>query len=121
MQGDPGLRPVLLLPQPVPVLDGRARPGRQLPVQFLGWEGVGFCSYGLVGFWFQRQTAAVAAKKAFVTNRVGDFGFLMAMFLMFAHFSSFNYSTVLGTLSHGHATGLLAAAPGAIRVARPPP
>ena len=81
---------------------------------FLGWEGVGFCSYGLVGFWFERQTAAVAAKKAFVTNRVGDFGFLLAMFLMFAHFSSLNYSSVLGTLSHGHATGLLAAAPGAI-------
>jgi NADH-quinone oxidoreductase subunit L len=82
---------------------------------FLGWEGVGFCSYGLVGFWFQRQTAAVAAKKAFVTNRVGDVGFLLAMFLMFAHFGSLNYSSVLGTLSHGHATGLLAAAPGAIR------
>jgi NADH-quinone oxidoreductase subunit L len=81
---------------------------------FLGWEGVGFCSYGLVGFWFQRQTAAVAAKKAFVTNRVGDVGFLIAMFLMFAHFSSLNYSSVLGTLSHGRATGLLAAAPGAI-------
>ena len=82
---------------------------------FLGWEGVGFCSYGLVGFWFQRQTAAVAAKKAFVTNRVGDVGFLLAMFLMFAHFSSLNYSSVLGTLVHGHATGLLAAAPGAIK------
>ena len=41
---------------------------------FLGWEGVGFCSYGLVGFWFQREVAAVAAKKAFVTNRVGDVG-----------------------------------------------
>ncbi len=82
---------------------------------FLGWEGVGFCSYGLVGFWFQRQTAAVAAKKAFVTNRVGDVGFLLAMFLMFAHFSSLNYSSVLGTLSHGHAIGLLAGAPGTIK------
>ncbi|MGP8208033.1 MAG: NADH-quinone oxidoreductase subunit L [Acidimicrobiales bacterium] len=82
---------------------------------FLGWEGVGFCSYGLVGFWFQRQTAAVAAKKAFVTNRVGDVGFLLAMFLMFAHFSSLNYSSVLGTLSHGHAIGLMAGAPGAIK------
>jgi NADH-quinone oxidoreductase subunit L len=57
----------------------------------------------------------VAAKKAFVTNRVGDVGFLLAMFLMFAHFGSLNYSSVLGTLSHGHATGLLAAAPGAIK------
>jgi NADH-quinone oxidoreductase subunit L len=81
---------------------------------FLGWEGVGFCSYGLVGFWFQREVAAVAAKKAFVTNRVGDMGFLLAMFLMFAHFGSLNYSQVLGTLVHGHATGLLGGAPGAI-------
>jgi NADH-quinone oxidoreductase subunit L len=81
---------------------------------FLGWEGVGFCSYGLVGFWFQREVAAVAAKKAFVTNRVGDFGFLLAMFLMFAHFGSVNYSAVLGTLVHGHATGLLTGAPGRI-------
>ncbi|HTV11550.1 MAG TPA: NADH-quinone oxidoreductase subunit L [Acidimicrobiales bacterium] len=81
---------------------------------FLGWEGVGFCSYGLVGFWFQRDVAAVAAKKAFVTNRVGDVGFLLAIFLMFAHFGSVNYSTVLGTLAQGHATGLMAGAPGAI-------
>ena len=63
---------------------------------FLGWEGVGFCSYGLVGFWFQREVAAVAAKKAFITNRVGDVGFLLAMFLMFAHFGSVNYTAVLG-------------------------
>jgi NADH-quinone oxidoreductase subunit L len=81
---------------------------------FLGWEGVGFCSYGLVGFWFQREIAAVAAKKAFVTNRVGDVGFLLAMLFIFFHFSSLNYSTVLGTLVNGHATGLLAARPGAI-------
>jgi NADH-quinone oxidoreductase subunit L len=71
---------------------------------FLGWEGVGFCSYGLVGFWFERNSAAVAAKKAFVTNRIGDFGFMIALFLMFGHFHSFNYSTVLGPLSSGHAT-----------------
>jgi NADH-quinone oxidoreductase subunit L len=71
---------------------------------FVGWEGVGFCSYGLVGFWFERDSAAVAAKKAFVTNRVGDFGFMIAMFLMFGHFHSFNYSAVLAPLSAGHAT-----------------
>jgi NADH-quinone oxidoreductase subunit L len=71
---------------------------------FLGWEGVGFCSYGLVGFWFERETAAVAAKKAFVTNRVGDFGFMIALFLMYEHFGSFNYSVVLAPLIAGHAT-----------------
>jgi NADH-quinone oxidoreductase subunit L len=71
---------------------------------FLGWEGVGFCSYGLVGFWFERDSAAVAAKKAFVTNRVGDFGFMIALFLMFGHFHSFNFSTVLAPLSSGAQT-----------------
>lgn len=71
---------------------------------FLGWEGVGFCSYGLVGFWFNRESAAVAAKKAFITNRVGDFGFMIALFLMFKHFGSFNYSKVLAPLAGGHAT-----------------
>jgi len=81
---------------------------------FVGWEGVGFCSYGLIGFWFQREIAAVAAKKAFITNRVGDVGFLVAIFFIFFHFGSLNYSRVLGTLVHGHATGLMAGAPGAI-------
>ena len=71
---------------------------------FLGWEGVGFCSYGLVGFWYDRETAAVAAKKAFVTNRVGDIGFMIALYLMFEHFHSFNYSVVLAPLIAGHAT-----------------
>jgi NADH-quinone oxidoreductase subunit L len=79
---------------------------------FVGWEGVGFCSYGLVGFWFERNSAAVAAKKAFVTNRVGDFGFMIALFLMFKQFGSFNYSTVLAPLSSGHATLATATATG---------
>jgi NADH-quinone oxidoreductase subunit L len=52
---------------------------------FLGWEGVGLCSYLLISFWFERPSAAVAGKKAFVTNRVGDFGFMLAMFLIFTH------------------------------------
>jgi NADH-quinone oxidoreductase subunit L len=75
---------------------------------FLGWEGVGFCSYGLVGFWFERPKAAVAAKKAFVTNRVGDFGFMIALFLMYEHFGTFDFSTVLhgGHLSGAFATGI---------------
>jgi NADH-quinone oxidoreductase subunit L len=72
---------------------------------FLGWEGVGFCSYGLIGFWFERNRAAVAAKKAFVTNRVGDFGFMIALYLMYEHFGSFNFSRVLGPLMHGATLG----------------
>ena len=71
---------------------------------FVGWEGVGFCSYGLVGFWFERDSAAVAAKKAFVTNRIGDFGFMIALFMMFGRFHSFSYSAVLAPLTSGSAT-----------------
>ena len=70
---------------------------------FLGWEGVGYCSYGLIGFWFDRDSAAVAAKKAFVTNRIGDFGFMIALFFMFEHFRSFNFSAVLFPLTAHHA------------------
>ena len=62
---------------------------------FLGWEGVGVCSYFLVSFWFERSTAAVAGKKAFVTNRIGDFGFMIAMFLIFSAFGSLDYLDVL--------------------------
>ena len=57
--------------------------GSSFLVTFLGWEGVGLCSYLLISFWFERHAAAVAGKKAFVTNRVGDVGFLLAMFLIF--------------------------------------
>jgi NADH-quinone oxidoreductase subunit L len=81
---------------------------------FLGWEGVGFCSYGLVGFWFDRESAAVAAKKAFVTNRIGDVGFVLAIFVIFNHFSSLNFTQVLGGYQNGHPVGLLAGHPGAI-------
>ena len=76
---------------------------------FLGWEGVGACSYFLVAFWFERNTAAAAGKKAFVTNRVGDFGFLLGMFLIFAHLGSLDYGTVFAhasALSTGTATAI---------------
>ncbi|HUQ62990.1 MAG TPA: NADH-quinone oxidoreductase subunit L [Acidimicrobiales bacterium] len=63
---------------------------------FLGWEGVGACSYFLVSFWFERPAAATAGKKAFIVNRVGDFGFMVAMFLIFATFGSLQYADVLG-------------------------
>jgi NADH-quinone oxidoreductase subunit L len=63
---------------------------------FLGWEGVGVCSYLLISFWFERETAAAAGKKAFVTNRIGDLGFMVAMFLLFGAMGSLQYATVLG-------------------------
>jgi NADH-quinone oxidoreductase subunit L len=61
---------------------------------FLGWEGVGACSYWLVAFWFDRDSAATAGKKAFVVNRIGDFGFLTAMFLIFSTVGTLNYKGV---------------------------
>src|SRR3954451_8862086 len=61
---------------------------------FLGWDGVALCSYLLVSFWFERNRAAVAGKKAFVTNRVADFGLMVAMFLLFSHTGSLTYATV---------------------------
>lgn len=74
---------------------------------FLGWEGVGACSYFLIAFWFERESAASAGKKAFVTNRIGDFGFLLAMFLLFSTLGSLQYTEVLShhaVESIGHTT-----------------
>ena len=59
--------------------------GANYPVLFVGWEGVGLCSYLLIGFWFNDKVNADAGKKAFILNRIGDFGFLVAMFMLFAN------------------------------------
>jgi len=61
---------------------------------FFGWEGVGLCSYFLIGFWFKKESANAAAIKAFVVNRVGDFGFALGIFLIFYLFGTVNYSEV---------------------------
>jgi NADH-quinone oxidoreductase subunit L len=63
-------------------------------VMFIGWEGVGLASYLLIGFWFTKDSAAAAGKKAFIVNRIGDFGFLIALFLLIEHFSSLNFDQV---------------------------
>ena len=63
-----------------------------LPLAFLGWEGVGACSYWLISFWFERPTAASAGKKAFIVNRIGDTGFLLGTFLVFEHLGSVSFS-----------------------------
>jgi NADH-quinone oxidoreductase subunit L len=65
-------------------------------LMFVGWEGVGLASYLLIGFYFKRDSAANAGKKAFIVNRIGDFGFLLAMFLLIAHFGSLDFATVFG-------------------------
>jgi NADH-quinone oxidoreductase subunit L len=63
-------------------------------LMFIGWEGVGLASYLLIGFWFTKDSAASAGKKAFIVNRIGDFGFLIALFLLIKHFGSLNFSEV---------------------------
>src|SRR5436305_8344748 len=83
--------------------------GSSFLVTFMGWEGVGLCSYLLVSFWFERNAAAVAGKKAFVTNRVGDVGFLLAMFLIFASYRTLDYAALAPgarVVSSGTATAI---------------
>ena len=71
--------------------------GDNLLLTFLGWEGVGACSYFLISFWFTDKANATAGKKAFVTNRVGDWGFMVATFLAFATVGSIDYLTLNAT------------------------
>src|SRR6202035_413593 len=68
-------------------------------VMFIGWEGVGLASYLLIGFWFTKDSAASAGKKAFIVNRVGDFGFLIALFLLIKHFGSLNFTQVFSKVA----------------------
>jgi NADH-quinone oxidoreductase subunit L len=79
--------------------------GENLLVTFLGWEGVGACSYFLISFWHTRDSAATAGKKAFVTNRVGDWGMLVAMFMAFAAVGTLSYEGI----NHAAENGSLAA------------
>src|SRR6202451_87403 len=67
-------------------------------VMFIGWEGVGLASYLLIGFWFTKDSAATAGKKAFIVNRIGDFGFLIALFLMIKHFGSLNFPALFAAV-----------------------
>jgi NADH-quinone oxidoreductase subunit L len=68
-------------------------------LMFIGWEGVGLASYLLIGFWFTKDSAASAGKKAFIVNRIGDFGFLIALFLLIKHFGSLNFTQVFSSVS----------------------
>jgi NADH-quinone oxidoreductase subunit L len=87
--------------------------GENMLVTFLGWEGVGTCSYLLISFWHTRESAATAGKKAFVTNRVGDWGFMLAMFLAFSSvgtlsFDGLNHAAEEGALAASTATAIAA-------------
>ena len=68
--------------------------GANFPVMFVGWEGVGLCSYLLIGFWFKKKSAADAGKKAFIVNRIGDFGFILGMLLIFTTFGTLDFQEV---------------------------
>jgi NADH-quinone oxidoreductase subunit L len=68
--------------------------GSSFPVMFIGWEGVGLCSYLLIGFWFTKKSASDAGKKAFIVNRVGDFGFILGMLAIFATFGTLDFQAV---------------------------
>jgi len=85
--------------------------GANFPVMFVGWEGVGLCSYLLIGFWFNEKVNADAGKKAFIVNRIGDFGFLVAMFIIFWATGSLDFGDVFA-----RAPTLLGAGGGAVTV-----
>jgi NADH-quinone oxidoreductase subunit L len=68
--------------------------GANFPVMFIGWEGVGLCSYLLIGFWFKKRSASDAGKKAFIVNRIGDFGFILGMLLIFVTFGTLDFQGV---------------------------
>ena len=79
-------------------------------LMFIGWEGVGLASYLLIGFWFTKDSAASAGKKAFIVNRIGDFGFLIGLFLLIQHFGTLNFTQVfdgVANLPSGAATETL--------------
>lgn len=69
-------------------------------LMFVGWEGVGLCSYLLIGFWYEKKSASDAGKKAFVVNRVGDFGFILAILLIFVTFGTVNFTEVTHAAPH---------------------
>jgi len=94
MEGDPGYHRffaylnLFILAMMVLIL------GDSLPILFVGWEGVGLCSYLLIGFWFEENKNAAAGKKAFITNRIGDFGLLVAMAMLLNYTGSLSFSGI---------------------------
>ena len=79
--------------------------GNNLVVTFLGWEGVGACSYFLISFWHRRESAATAGKKAFVTNRVGDWGFMVATFAIWSALGTVTYTEIASSPAMSAAAG----------------
>jgi NADH-quinone oxidoreductase subunit L len=87
--------------------------GANFLIMFVGWEGVGLCSYLLIGFWYQRSAANDAGKKAFIVNRVGDFGFILGILLLFVRFGTIDFEEIAlaaGTIAPEAAFGTLSLA-----------
>jgi NADH-quinone oxidoreductase subunit L len=74
-------------------------------LMFVGWEGVGLCSYFLIGFWYEKKSASDAGKKAFIVNRIGDYGFLLAIFLIFVTFGTIDFAKVFAAAPGKFAVG----------------
>jgi len=79
--------------------------GNSYLLLFIGWEGVGLCSYLLIGFWYKKESASAAGKKAFIVNRVGDFGFMLGMLFIATQFGSLNFTKVFADAPHIFHTG----------------
>ncbi|HSL19382.1 MAG TPA: NADH-quinone oxidoreductase subunit L [Methylomirabilota bacterium] len=84
--------------------------GSNLPVLFVGWEGVGLCSYLLIGFYYEKNWCAAAGMKAFIVNRIGDFGFLLAIFFAFYYFGTLEFGELFTAVGHGQGAHLTTAA-----------
>src|SRR5262245_27485900 len=73
--------------------------GSSLPVMFIGWEGVGLCSYLLIGFWYKKKSASDAANKAFIVNRIGDFAFILGTLLLFTQFHTLEFQGIASAIA----------------------
>jgi len=73
--------------------------GSNFPVMFVGWEGVGLCSYLLIGFWFKKKSAADAGKKAFIVNRIGDYAFILGMLALFLRFGTLDFQAIAAAVA----------------------
>ena len=84
--------------------------GSSMPILFMGWEGVGLCSYLLIGYWYTDMEKASAGKKAFIVNRIGDLGFLLGMFMIYWNFHTLDFQTLHTAITQGHVVGVASAA-----------
>lgn len=92
MHGDPGFRKFFIYLNLFIFFMLWLVMGNSYPILFIGWEGVGLCSYLLIGFWYKDMSKASAGKKAFIVNRIGDWGFLLGMLLLFVHFETLQFT-----------------------------